>query len=426
MSRQPVFALIDCNNFFVSCERVFRPDLRDKPVVVLSNNDGCIVARSNEVKALGIPMGVPVFKVASMLKQHQVTQFSGNFALYGDFSQRVVQILHDVAPAIEVYSVDESFVELSSLPVANYASWAQNVRQRILSWTGIPVSIGIASTKTLAKAAAEYAKQMPKTGGVHYVKTAAQRQSLLRWLPINDVWGIGRRTTPKLQQLGISTASELTQVSDQWAQAQLSIRGLKTVKELQGESWIGLQDNHEPQQSIASTRSFSHNVRDYYQLEGAIATFAARAAAKLRTQDEVARGVMVFLRTPRRLENVQGNATVVRLLQPTADTGSIMAAALQGLQNIYDADFAYKKGGVVLIDLAPRTAWQLTFLEGSPQELDRQTSLMQTVDQLNQRFGTRLVHHASEDLGRTDWHGKSERRSPRYTTDWRELRKVVV
>lgn len=417
--RKPLFALVDCNNFFVSCERVFRPDLWNRPVAVLSNNDACIVARSNEVKALGVPMGAPLFKVEDLMKGKDVTLFSANFRLYGDFSQRVVNILMQAAPEIEVYSVDESFLEISSLPVEDYQQWAEELRARILQWTGLPVSIGVAPTKTLAKAGSEYAKKTPGSSGA-FVVTDENREELLRWLQIKDIWGVGRGLTPKLLQRGVSTAYDLTQVSEAWAMQQMSIRGLKTIRELKGESCLRLESDTEPQQSIARTRSFGHNVRDYYQLEGAIATFAAQAAIKLRAQHQVASGVMVFVRTPQNFEAGRGSSTVVQLGQPTSDTGGLITAALRGLQVIHDPDFAYKRAGVALVGLTSQEAWQLSLMHDSSQ-LDRKMTLMQAVDRLNTKYNTRLVRHGSEHLERIGWHSKHQRRSPAYTTAWSDL-----
>ena len=417
--KKPIFALVDCNNFFVSCERVFRPDLWNKPVAVLSNNDACIVARSNEVKAMGVPMGAPLFKVDHLMKGKGVTLFSGNFRLYGDFSQRVVAILMRAAPSIEVYSVDESFLEISSLLIDDHKRWAEDLRARILQWTGIPVSIGVAPTKTLAKAASEYAKMTPGSSGA-FVVTDDNREDLLRWLPIRDVWGVGRALGPKLLQRGVSTAHDLTQVSEAWAMQQMSIRGLKTVKELKGESCLPLEDEVEPQQSIARTRSFGHNVRDYYQLEGAVATFAAQAAVKLRAQRQVASAVMVFVRTPQNFEGGRGSSTVVRLEQPTADTGELITAALEGLQVIHDPDFAYKRAGVALVGLNGQGAWQLSLLRNGAQ-IDKKIALMQSVDRINAKYNTRLVRHGSEHVSRTGWHSKHKLRSPAYTTAWTDL-----
>lgn len=429
-----IFALIDCNNFFVSCERVFRPDLWDKPVVVLSNNDGCVVARSNEVKALGVPMGVPYFKVKEALNKHNVTLFSGNFPLYGDFSQRVVQLLQEACPDIEVYSVDESFLELSHMNITDYTAWARTLRAKIFQYTGLPVSIGIAPSKTLAKACADYAKKNLGTDGVHTivpdaifteVQADARRIDLLKWLPVGDVWGVGWRTAPKLAARGVATGFDLSKASEPWAQSNMTIRGVQLVRELNGQSCLPLDNRHEPQKSIMHTRSFAHAVRDYAELESAIATFAARAAAKLRQQNEVASGVLTFLRTSRHSEVQRGGSHVVKMHPMTSDTGKILAAAIAGLKEVYDPEFGYKKGGIALVGLQPKTALQLSF-DSSPAKIDRSEQLMASVDEINKKFGTRLVRHASEDVHRTAWHSKRELRSGAFTTNWQELRKVKV
>jgi DNA polymerase V len=391
-------------------------------VAVLSNNDACIVARSNEVKEMGVPMGAPLFQVEHMMKGRDVTLFSANFRLYGDFSQRVVRILAAAAPEIEVYSVDESFLEISTLPIEGFGAWAEELRACILQWTGIPVSVGVAPTKTLAKAASEYAKKTTDSNGA-FVVTDDNRESLLRWMNVKDVWGVGRALGPKLLQRGVSTAYDLAQVSETWAAKQMSIRGLKTVKELKGESCLPMESEVEPQQSIARTRSFGHNVRDYYQLEGAVATFAAQAAVKLRAQNEIATGVMVFVRTPYNFEGGRGSSTVIRLAQPTSDTGELIAAALRGLEVIHDPDFAYKRAGVALVGLVSKEAWQLSLLHDSS-HLDKRSALMQSVDQLNAKYNTRLVRHGSEHLELTGWHSKHQRRSPAYTTSWNDLPKI--
>lgn len=421
---KPIFALVDCNNFFVSCERVFRPDLQNKPVAVLSGNDGCLVARSNEVKALGVPMGVPYFKMKDVLDAHNVTLFSGNFALYGDFSQRVVQLLQDACPEIEVYSVDESFLEISSLPITDYEAWGRELRAKILQCTGIPVSVGIAPTKTLAKAAADYVKKHDELQGAFSVVGSDERRiALLKWLPLQDVWGIGRRTAPRLHGYGIKNAYDISLVSDAWAQSELHITGVKTVRELRGESCIGLQPFGEPQKTIARTRSFGHAVRNYYEIEGAVATFAAQAAAKLRQQGEIAAAVLTFARTSRHTEVVHGASQITPLHPATSDTGTIIAAALKNLQAIYDPDFGYKKAGVILLGLHSAQARQLAFTD-KPGEIDRKAKLMQTVDALNKRYHARLVRHASEHIENAAWHGRRERSSPAYTTNWGQLPKV--
>jgi DNA polymerase V len=353
------------------------------------------------------------------LKGKGVTLFSANFRLYGDFSQRVVRILTSAAPEIEVYSVDESFLQVSDLPIDDYQGWAEDLRTTMLQWTGLPVSIGVAPTKTLAKAASEYAKKTLDSSGA-FVVTDDNRGDLLRWLKVKDVWGVGRALGPKLLQRGVSTAYDLTQVSEVWAAKQMSIRGLKTVKELKGDSCLPLESEVEPQQSIARTRSFGHNVRDYYQLEGAVATFAAQAAVKLRAQNEVASGVMVFVRTPHNFEAGRGSSTVVQLTQPTSNTGELITAALRGLQVIHDPDFAYKRAGVALVGLVPKGAWQLSLLQDIS-HVDKGAALMRSVDQLNTKYSTRLIRHGSEHPELTGWHSKHQRRSPAYTTSWSDL-----
>lgn len=401
---------------------MFRPDLWNKPVAVLSNNDGVLVARSNEVKALGIPMGVPYFKVRNELAKHNVTLFSGNFPLYGDFSQRVVQILQSECPDIEVYSVDESFLEISHLPIKDYTDWGKHLRAKILQWTGIPVSVGVAPSKTLAKAAADFSKKHGEGGGAFsVVGDERKRVDLLKWLPLQDIWGIGWRTAPKLKARGIKNAYELSQVSDAWAQEQLTIRGLKTIKELRGEYCSSIDRSEEPQQSIARTRSFGHTVRNYYELEGAVATFAAQAAVKLRQEGELAGAVVTFMQTSKHAEVQRSSSQLIRLHPPTNETGRLIEAALGALERIYDPDFGYKRAGVILLDL--QKGQQLAF-DSNPEKIDRQTVLMQTIDDVNKRFGTRLVRHASEHIENQKWRSKREKRSQAYTTNWRELRTV--
>lgn len=415
-----VYALIDCNNFFVSCERVFRPDLWDSPVAVLSNNDGCIVARSNEVKALGIPMGAPYFQWKDELTAARVTLFSGNFPLYGDFSQRIVTLIREAAPHVEVYSVDESFVELSDLRVDSYEAWATTLRERIWKYVGVPVSIGLAPTKTLAKAAAEYAKKHQDGPGVYsIVGDDEKRVELLKWLPIGDVWGFGRRSGVKLRELGVATAYDIAQLPDAWVQKQFSIRGLRTKLELQGLPAIPVEAEPAPQRSIARTRSFAHKVRNYHELEAAIANFAAVAASKLRSNGEVAGGVVTFIRTGKHVESQRSVSAYTPFQEATEQTGQIIAAALNNLQQIYDPDFGYKKAGVVLTDLTAAEAWQASLLTEHADD-DRSRNLMAAIDTINNRYGVRLVKHATEGLG-TDWRSKREMRSPNYTGNWREL-----
>jgi len=433
-SPAPVFALVDCDNFFVSCERVFRPDLWGKPTVVLSNNDGCIVARSNEVKAMGIPMGVPYFKVKDELTRHKVALFSGNFSLYGDFSQRVVGLLEAASPRVEVYSVDESFLEISSLHIQDYTAWALELRQKVWRWLGIPVSIGIAPTKTLAKAAAEHAKHTPELGGVFSVaaddrRSAAaaeeRRVSLLQHLPLKDVWGVGWRTAPQLQNRGVKTAYDLSLTSDVWAKQQLTIRGLNTVRELRGESCLPIEDTYQPQQTMAVTRTFAKRLYSQHQLEAQIASFTARAAQKLRKHNQITSGLVVFIAGDRHRdgEKYRRVSAFVPLLQPSNDTAVLLRAALHGLSELYDPDFAYRRGGVVMLDLTSEEAQQLSWLAPEkPADLDRRKALLKTVDSINAKYRTRLVRHGVEPPVSSIRHGTHHSRA--YTTRWPELQVV--
>lgn len=422
MPKKPVFALIDCNNFFVSCERVFRPDLWGKPVAVLSNNDACIVARSNEVKALGVRMAEPHFKVKELLVKHNVTLFSANFNLYGDFSQRVVKVLEMACPNIEVYSVDESFLELSELPISDYNAWGRELSARIFRWTGIPVSVGVGPSKTLAKAAADYVKKHPDCqGAFSVVGDEAQRQELLKWLTLQSIWGVGYRSVPKLSGRGIKNAYDLSLVSDTWALRELTIRGLKMVRELRGESCYPLENSVEPQKTIARTRSFGHTVRNYYELEAAVATFAAQAALKLRRQKQLTHSVITYVRTSSRAEHTgQSQAFTTKLHPASSDTGAIIAAALKSLEKVYDPDMAYQKAGVFLGDLGHVTARQLMFSD-KPDKIDRLALLMQTVDNLNAHYHSRVIRHASEQPQNKAWNSKRSLKSPDYSIKWTEL-----
>lgn len=414
-----MYGLIDCNNFFASCERVFRPDLANKPVAVLSNNDGCIVARSSEVRALGIPMGVPLFQVRDIVNANKVNLFSANFELYGDMSQRIVSILREITPLIEVYSIDESFIDLSQLPITDFNKWARDLRNRVFQEVGVPVSVGVAGTKTLAKVASTYAKT--HGDGVYVIDDEAHRNQLLADLPIEDIWGVGRRIAPKLRDLGISKAIQLTEASDAWLKTQFNIAGIRMIDELRGEPRLEFGDKRDQRQTIMRSRSFGHKVRAYHQLESAVATFTAQAAARLRAQDSVCRGVIPFLAGSKSDgEDRVWASQLVTLDEATADTGRLITAALQGLQVVYDVEGSYKKAGITLVGIQSIESWQLSLLNDHPKR-DEQVELMRAVDKLNKRYGTGTVWHASESRNDADWHSKRQRRSPRYTTQWAEL-----
>lgn len=417
------YALIDCNNFFVSCERLFRPDIADKPVAVLSNNDGCIVARSNEIKALGIPMGVPLFKVRDIVSANKAVLFSANFELYGDISQRIVQLLREETPLIEVYSIDENFIDLTEMPIMDRKAWARRVRARILQEIGIPTSVGVAPTKTLAKVASTFAKT--HGDGTWVIESKHEREAMLEQLPIEDIWGIGRRLAPKLQDLGVSKASQLTNASDAWLRTQFNIGGMKMVDELRGIPRLPFGDKHAQRKSIMRSRSFGHRVRDYFQLESAVASFTAQAAARLRAQDSVCSGIIVFLQLAEREGyRKQYVSRLVRMPEVSAHTGALISSALSGLAALYDVEGSYKKAGVTLSGIIDEQAWQLSLLEQKPEEREKGVVLMDSVDRLNRRFGKGTVWHAAEAKRNASWQSKQERRSPRYTTRLSELPKL--
>lgn len=413
-----MYALIDCNNFFVSCERLFRPELETKPVAVLSNNDGCFISRSQEAKDIGLPMGAPLFKWKNEVNVYGVTLFSANFELYGDISERIVTLLREVTPLIEVYSIDECFLDISRLGILHYEAWATSVKNRIWGEIGIPVSVGIGPTKTLAKIASTYAK---KHGGVYAVTDDAHREQLLRELPIEDIWGVGWRMAPKLRDKGISMAWQLVGASDAWLRQQFNITGMKMIDELRGTPRIQFGDVHDQRKSIMRSRMFGHKVRAYHMLESAVATFAAQAAVRLRAQDSLARRIMVFLSANKHSKDARRVylSTTVTLAEASADTARIMTAALNGLKQIYDDQFAYQKTGVVLLDIVDREVWQLSMLADEPRR-DERLGLMNSVDKLNKKYG-HVVYQASEKMSTDTWRSKRERRSPRYTTQWSEL-----
>jgi len=415
-----MYAHIDCNNFFASCERLFRPELEHKPVAVLSNNDGCVIARSAEVKALGIPMGIPLYQVKGQVREHDVTLFSANFELYGDVSERIVRLLQRITPLIEVYSIDESFLDLSELDITNLSTWAKNVQQQIRKEIGLPVSVGVGPTKTLAKVATSYAK---KHGGIAVIDSDDMRRHVLEGLAVEDVWGIGWRTAPRLRERGVTNAWQLVCASDGWLKQQFNISGMRMVDELRGKTCLEFGDKHEKRQSIMVSRAFGHKVREYHQLESATASFATRAAAKLRAQGSVCSRVVVYLTTSRHDEHVRSVSKSIRLAEATADTGRIITSALELLQELYDPEFSYQKVIVLLLDIVDRSAWQLSLTDPVVTR-DERERLMAGVDALNARYGLGTVWHAAEDKSRATWQSKHALRSPRYTTNWLELPRV--
>jgi DNA polymerase V len=423
--KKPIFALVDCNNFFVSCERVFRPDLADKPVVVLSSNDGCVVARSNEVKALGVPMAAPAFKYRDIFERHKVVQFSANFELYGDISRRITQIMTTVTPLIEIYSVDESFLDLSELKISDYTAWGQMVREAIWQWVGIPVSIGIAPSKTLAKLASDRAKKMPELNGVLSLQDSKAKPYLQK-VDVKDIWGIGWRLAPKMRAEGIMNAWEMSQLQPRHAQQIMGINGRQLVAELNGVSCYPLNREEKLRKSIARTRTFGEDTHDFGSIEAAIATFAAQAAFRLRASGQVTRRASLFVTTNRHKPGYRSWGREIVYDTPTADTGKLIGTLNHILGELYDPSQSYHRAGVMLYDFCPAQLLQTDLLGIVDVEHETKSQKrMMTLDSLNERFGKHTLRYASEDLGKR-WEPRYNLRSPRYTTVMDELPGLTI
>ena len=423
MSEGRIFALIDCNNFFVSCERLFRPELEGRPVVVLSSNDGCVVARSNEAKRLGIPMAAPAFEYRRVFREHQVQTFSANFEIYGDISRRITALLTTVTPRIEIYSVDESFLDLSTLPIIDYVAWGKAVREAIRKNIGVPVSIGIATSKTLAKLASEIAKTDESHQGVLSFIGADEdaRHRLLNSVPVREIWGVGWRLAPRLRAEGVSTAWALSQLRPQHAQQLMGIHGRQMVAELNGTSCHPLEREHKVAQSIMRGRTFGEDTNQMHVLESAIASMTTRAAFALRREGLLARRIGFFTETNRHKPGYRRWSPEIKLSQPTNDTGQIITLLIDKLNGIFSSAQMYHRLCVFLYDLVPEDALQTDLLgQVSTTRHDKAAARMQAVDTINTKHGKGKIYYAAEDLAKT-WQPKQNLRSPRYLSNWDEL-----
>ncbi|CEP36097.1 Protein UmuC [Halomonas sp. R57-5] len=424
-----MIALVDCNNFYVSCERVFDPALEGRPVGVLSNNDGCVVARSNELKALGVEMGTAMHLLPPAIRR-QAVLLSSNYALYGDMSQRVTEVLGEFSPHVEVYSIDESFVGFQGFDPESLEARGKAIRDTVRQWTGIPVCVGFAPTRVLAKVANQAAKKHPayKQHGVCKLTADSEAtKALLKQLPVTELWGVARRTGERLRVMGIETAWDLREADPKRIRGRFSVVQERIVWELRGQSAIQLDDMSLPKQQIMVSRSFGRLTSNPHDLREALRHHAARAAEKLRKQNSVTSAVMVFVRTnsfrtdlPQYQQRV-----VVSLERPTDDSRDIIAAAVQGLRRLWRKGYAYHKAGLMLLDLSPKANRQLTLTE-TPQtdeEAKRSERLMATMDKLNRELGKGTVQLGLPCKGNA-WSLRSERRTPRYTTQWGELLRV--
>ncbi|MGB0316025.1 MAG: Y-family DNA polymerase [Flavobacteriaceae bacterium] len=415
-----MFALVDCNNFYASCERVFQPQLEGKPVVILSNNDGCVIARSNEAKALGIPMGAPAFQYRSFFKQKGVQVFSSNYPLYGDMSSRVMSLLGQYSPNLEVYSIDEAFLQFKGFDLFNLEAEGRRMRKQVRRWTGIPVSVGMGPSKALAKIANKIAKKCDtKTGGVYCIDTEDKRVKALKWTAIDDVWGIGRQHRKRLEALGVKNAWQFTLLPDDWVKKHMSILGLRLKKDLQGLPSIQLEEVPSPKKGIATTRSFEGTLTAFSDLEERVSTFANSCAEKMRKQGSSCTALLVFLRSDPHKKGAipYRNSCVLTLPYSTNSSITLSKYAVLGLHKIFKEGVHYKKAGVMIMGLSPTATRQLPLFGG---EEVKHLAVMQAVDRIHKRFGPHQIKLANQDLQRT-WKMKQEHLSQRYTTEIKEV-----
>ncbi len=418
-----MFALVDCNNFYASCERSFNPKLNDQPVVVLSNNDGCVIARSNEAKKLGIPMGAVAYKYQKLFDQHNVKVFSSNYALYGDLSQRVMNILSSYTPDIEVYSIDESFLEFKGFENFNLKDYGHEIKDWVCQLTRIPISIGFAPTKALSKVANRIAKKFPKHhNGVYIMDTEEKRIKALKWLKVEDIWGIGRMHSKKLNRYGIVNAYQFTLQHDDWIKKEFSIVGLRLARDLRGEKTLSLEEPIKQKKNIATTRSFNKNIADPEQLKERLCTYGNSCTEKLRTQGSKCNALLVFLNTnSHRKDLPQYRASkVVKLPYSSNSSITITEYVKKAFDKIYREGFHYKKAGVIALDIVPEDNIQINLFDN---ENPKHLRLMKAIDYTNKVLGQKKVKLANQDIGRT-WKMRQERLSQRYTSSWNELLEV--
>lgn len=423
---QTVYALIDCNNFYASCERVFDPSLRDEPIAILSNNDGCVIARSDEAKKAGIEMGVPEFKIRDLIKQKKIVLKSSNYALYGDMSRRVMETLRHLTPKVEPYSIDEAFMEFPKLIADDLEQFGQHIKATVKRWTGLPVSVGIASSKTLAKIANETAKSDPKYNGVLNLVDHPQTDDLLNNMKLTDIWGIGPGLSQRLFKEGIENALQLKQQINrkEWVRKKLSVTGLRTVMELNGEPCLEVENIENPRKGIMTSRSFGKAVTDYNDLSEAIAQFISISAEKLRAQHSVASLLHVTLRT-NKYSNYKSKykyGIEFPLPMPTANTAYLIKCGHACLDRLYQSGLRYKKAAVMFTGIIPESEIQ-TNLFSKNQYSETEHNLMKKVDDINTKYGSETTHFASTGIERS-WQMKQEYLSPKFTTQWDDILEV--
>jgi DNA polymerase V len=420
------FALVDGNCFYVSCERLFNPALEGRPVIVLSNNDGCVVSRSNEAKALGIEMAAPAFLMTDLLRKHCVAVYSSNYNLYGDLSRRMMSVLGGLAPGIEVYSIDEAFLEFSDTDSPDWWACGYLIRAEVLRQVGIPTGVGIAPTKTLAKVANRVAKKHPEHGGVFVLETPGDIETVLRAMPVGDVWGIGGQYAKLLARNGVATAWDFTRLPADWVRRNLTVVGARLQMELQGVSCLEMETVAPPKKNICTSRSFGKMLTDFGGVSEAVANHAHRCACKLRGQGSAANVLTVFLHTnPFKPELPQYNPSRTVTL-PTATNSSLLIVgfAEAALKAIWRNGYAYKKAGVIISGIVPENEIQLDF-DVSMTDVDKHKRLMRAMDALRGRYGHGAISVGTQGTANT-WRLRQERLSRRFTTCWEEVLEVAV
>ncbi len=421
----PIFALADCNNFYVSCERVFNPKLIGKPVIVLSNNDGCVVARSEESKLLGIKMGVPVFKIKDIIKSNNVLVYSSNYSLYGDMSNRVMNSLKEFAPEIEIYSIDEAFLDLSDFGNYNLTEYCRKIKTEVEKWTGIPISIGISSTKTLAKLANRIAKKSKKANGVLDLTEKTFHKQALELSKVSDVWGVGRSYSDYLSKNGINNAMQLRDADSNFIRQKMGIEGVRLINELKGVSYYSLEETPPAKKGITVSRSFKTPIKTIEKMSEAIANFISIGADKLRKEKATAGEVSVFVTTNRfDKENFYSNSKSYLLPVSSNDTSELISIALKILRGIFKKDYLYKKAGIMFGKIVSEENVQHDFFDNKNRE--RSKKLMETLDKINVKLGSSSLKYAAQGLSENpDWKPASQHRSKKYTTDWESLPEVI-
>ncbi len=411
-----MIALVDCNNFYASCERLFRPELQDKPVVVLSNNDGCVIARSNEAKALGIQMGAPAFMMEAFMAKHKVAVFSSNYTLYGSLSNRVMNVLKGFVQSVEVYSIDEAFLDLSGFINQNLSDLAAKIRESVTNDVGIPVSIGVAPTKTLAKMANRYAKKECKKSGVYIAEHQHQIDQLLEYTSVGDVWGIGHQFSKKLTLNNIHSAADFVKMNEAWIRKNMTVVGQRMLNELKGISCIEWDEMPAPKKEICAAKSFGKLLSAKEDIREPLASYTNICAAKLRKQKSCAGVVHVFIQTNthRTQDKQYFRSVTIRLEVPTNNTSELIKAAMKGLDIIYKPGYNFKKTGVILFELIPEKNVQLGLFDKADRE--RNKKLMRTYDVINAKFGRDMVKYAAQGFD-NQWKLRQEKLSPCYTTD---------